>query len=526
MQSRRNIPAGAIHWVHGALFAVLYAAGMPGYDVPLLPFLSWLPFFMLSRSSGSSRQAALRGFLAGTATNLLLYYWIAYTVAVPGKIGWPLGSLAALLVSAYMGLYFSAAGFIVFRSIRRFGGAGLFAFPFAWTGLEYARSVLFTGSPWVLSGYGLSQNTVLMQAADLAGVFGLGFLLAVSNVCLFRAGECMAGRDRRRAAMHAAGAAAVLVFLLSYGAWRTSEWGKQAGGAGLRVGIAQGAIDQNLKWDPAYQRRTLEIYDRLTREAASKGAGVIVWPETAAPFFYWWEAELSREVERTAKESGVPLIFGAPWFDPSEGGKYFNSVFVLDRQGVLDGRYDKRHLVPFGEYIPLKKLFFFVRKMTEGGEDFSAGSGPALFPVPGGPAGASVCYEAVFPGIIRESVRAGAHWLVNVTNDAWFGDTVAPRQHLAMARMRAVEFRRPMARAANSGISALIDARGETVATLGLFRQGILVGEIFPGKGETVYAKTGEIFAISCTIITFFILCVLLRGTDGVRTAGRKVRRS
>ncbi|MBI5575870.1 MAG: apolipoprotein N-acyltransferase [Deltaproteobacteria bacterium] len=521
-----KIPARAVPWAHGALFAVLYASGTPGYDVPLLPFVCWLPFFTLMKSARDSRNAAWRGFLAGIGTNLLLFYWIAYTVAVPGRIGWPAGCLAALLVAAYMGSYFSAAGFIVFRLGKRFGSAGLFAFPCAWTGLEYARSVLFTGSPWMLFGYSLTQSAVLMQAADLAGVFGLGFLLTLANVCLFRAGEILSAGERRRAAMHAAGAIAVLVFFLAYGSWRISEWSRRPDGPGLRIAIAQGGIDQSVKWETAYQNKTLEIYGRLTREAASKGARITVWPETAAPFFYWWEVEMSREVERSASENGVPLIFGAPWFNPSEGGKYYNSVFLLDRQGVLEGRYDKRHLVPFGEYIPLKQVFFFVRKMTEGGEDFSAGTGPALFNVEGGPAGASVCYEAVFPGIIRESVLAGARWLVNVTNDAWFGDTVAPRQHLAMARMRAVEFRRPMVRAANSGISALIDARGEAVATLGLFRSEVLVGEIFPGKGDTIYAKTGEIFAICCTIITFFILCILLRGVDGVRTAGRKVRRA
>jgi len=520
-----RIPERAVPAAQGALFAGLYALGMPGYDIPLLPFFCWLPFLLLSRSAGNSRQAALRGFFAGMAANLLLFYWIAYTVSVPGKLGWPLGGLAALLVSAYMGAYFSAAGFFLFRLNRRFGTAGFLAFPAVWTGLEYARSVLFTGSPWVLFGYSLGGSTVLMQAADLAGVFGLGFLLVLANVCLFMAGEAVFRGERRRAAFQAAGAVAVLVFLFSYGSWRAAQWGTRTGGA-IRVGIAQGGIDQNLKWDPAYQRRTLDIYESLTREARSKGAETVVWPETAAPFFYWWEAEMSREVERMASESGVPLIFGAPWFDPSEGGKYYNSVFLLDRQGILEGRYDKRHLVPFGEYIPLKQVFFFIRKFTEGGEDFSAGSGPALFPVPGGQAGASVCYEAVFPGIIRESVLAGAQWLINVTNDAWFGDTVAPRQHLAMARMRTVEFRRPMARAANSGISALIDARGEVVASIGLSRTGVLVGEVYPRKGETVYAKTGEIFAISCTIITFFILCILLRGVDGVRTTGRKVRRA
>ena len=515
----------AVPWALGAAFASSYALGTPGYDVPALPFICWVPFFPLCASAGNPRGAALRGFLAGLAANLPLFYWIAYTVAVMGRLGWPLGTLAAVLVSAYMAVYFSAAGYFVFDLDRRYGSSGLWAFPFIWIGLEFARSLLLSGFPWMLFGYTLAGSAVLMQAADLAGVFGLGFLLVAANVLLYRAGEGFFMRKYSRGLLFAGGVAAILAFLAGYGAYRTGGGAAAPSAGKLRVGIAQGGIDQNRKWDPSFQRQTLAIYAVLSREALSKGAQVIVWPETAAPFFYGWEAEQTRMVDAVASEAGVPLILGAPWFSPSGGGKYFNSVFLINRRGVAEGRYDKRHLVPFGEYVPLKPLLFFIKKLTAGGDDFSSGTGPALFPVAGAPAGASICYEAVFPVIIRESVLSGAQWLVNVTNDAWFGDTVAPHQHLAMARMRSVEFRRPMVRAANSGISALIDDRGVATDTIGLFRAGTLVGEIAPGSAMTVYAKTGEIFAISCTIITFLILIALLRGPDGVRTAGRKIRR-
>lgn len=521
-----RLPAGASATGAGLLFAGAYAAGMPGYDVPGLPFLCLAPLIHLSVSAGTPGRAALRAFLSGLAANVLLFYWIAYTVGVPGKLGWPLGCLAVLLVSAYMALYISVAGYFLFRLHDRYGPSGLWAFPVVWTGLECARSVLFTGFPWMLLGYSLAGRTVLVQAADLAGVFGLGFLLSATGVCVYAALKRLAVGERRAAALPIAGFSVILAFLFLYGSLRLGQLGADPPDRGLRVGIAQGGIDQNRKWDPAYQSATLKIYEELTREAASRGVAVIVWPETAAPFFYGWEADLSLKIERIAAENGLPLIFGAPWFSPSEGGKYYNSVFLLDGKGVPEGRYDKRHLVPFGEYIPLRPVLFFLKKLTEGGEDFSPGTGPALFRVREGLAGASVCYEAVFPGIIRDSVLGGAQWLANVTNDAWFGDTVAPRQHLAMARMRCVEFRRPMVRAANSGISALIDARGEVVASLGLFRSGVATGEIFPAKVETAYAKTGEIFAISCTIITFLILGVLLRGGNGIRNPGRKIRSS
>ncbi len=517
---RASFPLGTV--AIGAAFTALYAFGMPGYGVRGLPFVALVPLLLLALTSESGRAAAFRGFLAGTAANLLLYYWIAHAVAVPGKLGWTVGGLAALLVSAYLAIYLSAAAWAAFRLAARFGERGLWAFPFAWVGLEYARSVLLTGFPWLLLGYGLADSPGMRQAADLAGVPGLGFLLALSSVALYRGGVLAARRSWRACTVPAAIVLAVPAFLFAYGSWRIAPAASPSAGREVRVAVAQGGIDQSVKWDPAFQEQTVAIYGALTREAAAQGAEVIVWPETAAPFFYGWEADLSREVDRIAADGGVPLIFGAPWFDPSDGGKYFNSVFLVDGGGVPRGRYDKRHLVPFGEYIPLRPVLFFLQKLTAGAGDFSAGTGPALFPVPGGAAGASVCYEALFPGIVRDGVRAGANWLVNVTNDAWFGDTVAPWQHLAMARMRSVEFRRPMVRAANAGVSAVIDAKGASVAELGLFRRGILVAAVRPGSGESFYAKTGDIFEISCAILAFLITFVPLRGRDGHWTVGGK----
>ncbi len=509
-----------------ASFAALYALGMPGYGIPGLPFVCLVPLLILSSLSGNARQAAWRGFLAGTLANLLLVYWIAYTLAVQGKLGWGLGGLAAFLLSAYMGVYISLAAAFACRLRMRFGAAGLWAFPAAWVCVEYARAVLFTGFPWLLLGYSLSGHSLLRQAADLAGVYGLGFLLASANVFLFQAAVQAMQGTRRGVVLHLSGAAAVAVFLFVYGASGKPDGDGNTAGRAVRVGIAQGAIDQSIKWDPSRQKETVEIYGALTREAKANGADLVVWPETAAPFFYGWETEMTGMVDAISADTRETIIFGAPWFDPSDGGKYFNSVFLLGEGGIPEGRYDKRHLVPFSEYIPLRSIFFFLRKLTEGEEDFSSGTGPALLTVRGAAVGASICYEAVFPGIIRDSVRGGAKWLVNVTNDAWFGDTVAPHQHLAMARMRSVEFRRPMVRAANSGISAIIDERGEVTASLGLFRRGTLVAPIRPDEGMTVYAKTGEMFAISCTIITILLLIFPRGSIHGVRDSGRKNRAS
>lgn len=518
--SRRG-PAAIL--LTGALFVLSYSLGTPGYDVPGLPLVCLAPFLALAVSARSTRQAAWRGWVAGTAGSIPLYYWIAYTVAVQGKLGWALGALAAFLVSAYVGAYFSAAAAAARGLEVRFGERGLWLFPAVWTAVEMARSYLFTGFPWMLLGYSVAGSATLRQAADLAGVHGLSFLLALSGVSVYFAGKRLSEGLSAKAAIPLIPGVAALLFLVLYG--RVGS-GLPAGSAvplpEVKVAVAQGGIDQAVKWDPENQSATLEIYKELTRQARDAGAQLVVWPETAAPFFYGWEAQLSRRLDAIVVSGGIPVIFGAPWFDPGDGGRFYNSVFHMDARGVVLGRYDKRHLVPFGEYIPLRQLLFFLRKLTAGASDFSTGTDPALFRVGAQRVAASVCYEALFPALIRDGVREGATWLVNVTNDAWFGDTVAPRQHLAMARMRCVEFRRPMVRAANSGISAVIDRDGGISASLGLFRRGILAAAIRPAAGETVYAKTGEIFGISCSILTVFAFILPLRGSHGFRIAGRE----
>ena len=514
-------PAGLL--LTGALFVLSYALGTPGYDVPGLPFLCLAPFLALAASARSARQAAVRGWIAGTAGSIPLYYWIAYTIAVQGRLGWALGALAAFLVSAYIGAYFSVAAAAARHLESRFGERGLWLFPVVWTAVEMARSYLFSGFPWMLLGYTLAGSAALRQAADLAGVHGLSFLLALSSVSVYLAGRRLCDRINARAAIPLIPGIAVILFLLLYGRSASPD---PAGSAArlpeVKVAIAQGGIDQSVKWNPENQLSTLWIYAELTGKARLAGAQAVVWPETAASFFYGWDAGLSRKLDAIAVIGGIPILFGAPWYDPAEGGKYYNSVFQMDARGVVLGRYDKRHLVPFGEYVPLRPVLFFLKKLTAGARGLLDRDLPGPVPGPRPAGGRLHMLRGALSGPDPGRGPRGATWLVNVTNDAWFGDTVAPHQHLAMARMRCVEFRRPMVRAANAGISAFIDADGGIADSLGLFRRGILVAAVRPATGETVYAKTGEIFGISCSILTIFALIFPLRGSHGIRMDGRE----
>jgi apolipoprotein N-acyltransferase len=273
----------------------------------------------------------------------------------------------------------------------------------------------------------------------------------------------------------------------------------------------QGNVPQAQKWDPATQQATLEVYRTLTADLAARGAEVIVWPETAVPAFFQRDPVARPIVVETAREASVDLVFGAPSAEPrpprSAGGEprvaYLNSAFVLGPSGAVKARYDKQHLVPFGEYVPLSGLLFFIEKLAHGIGDFEAGRSMPDVSVAGAPVGILICYEAIFPELARSvAVAHGATLLVNITNDAWFGRTAAPWQHLAQSVFRAAELKLPLVRAANTGVSALVAPTGAVLASLPLFTRDALAGTI-PRPSHppaTLYARVGDRFAQACAL--------------------------
>jgi apolipoprotein N-acyltransferase len=290
-------------------------------------------------------------------------------------------------------------------------------------------------------------------------------------------------------------AALLLLGAIGYG---TLFWRDVADGPSLRVGLLQGNIDQSRKWDRDFQATTLTIYEALARRAAADRPSLIVWPETAVPFFLRREPELGGRVHRLVAEIGIPMLIGSP--DVGADRRLYNTAFLLDGGGVVRGRYDKRHLVPFGEYVPLQPLLFFLDKLVVGIGDFGRGRDAALLPLGSARFGVTICYEVIFPAEVREFARAGAQFLVNITNDAWFGESGAPYQHLAMAAMRAVENGMYLVRAANTGITAVVAPSGEIREASRLFTRDAVVAPIRLRAGETPYARHGDILAWACVL--------------------------
>ena len=251
-----------------------------------------------------------------------------------------------------------------------------------------------------------------------------------------------------------------------------------------------------MKWDPAYQNATIDHYEKLTREAVADGAELVVWPETAAPFFFQQESELRERILDLARKLGVWLVVGSPAFSYENETLLLmhNRVYLVRPDGTADQSYDKMELVPFGEYVPLKSLFFFVDKVVEGVGDFRAGDTPVVFRTAQGNFGTLICYEGIFPELTRRFVDGGANFLVNITNDAWFGRTSAPYQHLAMATFRAIENRVPLVRVANTGFSAMVDADGTIRWRTGLFESAWRVDTISWVGIRTFYTRFGDVF--------------------------------
>jgi len=308
---------------------------------------------------------------------------------------------------------------------------------------------------------------------------------------------------RTRRFRHLPVLALVLACWLGYGHFRLVALQKlEAQSPKINVAVVQGSIAQGEKWKKEMVTATLERYFELTRQV--KGAQLIVWPETAAPFFFLRNPDLSVQVRDIAKESGGSLLFGAPaWELTAEGERYFNRAYLLSPEGEVLGYYDKAHLVPYGEYVPLRRFMPFIGKMVPMVGDFAEGPVGATLSLPDGVAlGPLVCYESIFPNLSRAQVANGARLLVNITNDAWFGKTAAAYQHLSMAVLRCVENHVCLARAANTGISAFIDAQGRILWQSELYVSAAHALELPLMPGGSLYTDYGDLFAWGCVILT------------------------
>lgn len=492
------------------------ALALPPLDV-LPAVFGWAVLAWAIRAAPGWRGAALAGWLWALGYHIAGLHWIANAMMVNAERHAWLIPFAIVGLPALLGLFTAVAAAVT----RRFADGGIAL----WLGFagcvgvtEWLRGHVLTGFPWNLPGAALDSVPALLQPASVLGAYGLGVVtvLVATAPALF----VDATVPRRRAIGLSVGLAVAVAASWFWGEARIAAIADQPVVDGVRLRIVQGNVPQRDKWNPSLKPEHLTRYLRLSRaETAATAVGpgtpaaatptVVIWPETAVAFFFEAEANISDALALAIPDGGT-LLFGAPRIERRDTAlSIHNSMVALEGNGSPRWTYDKFHLVPFGEYVPLRSVLP-LEPIVQGSRDFSPGPGPRTLAMAGAPpVSPLVCYEAIFPGDV---VGAGPRpqWLLNATNDAWFGEFSGPYQHLATARLRSIEEGLPMARVANTGISALIDPAGRVLARLGIGMTGSLDVNLPRPIKDTVYGQYGDVMFFF-TIILILGIAILAR---------------
>jgi apolipoprotein N-acyltransferase len=490
-----------------ALLGVAAAAALPPFHVMPLVVVGFTCLVWLIDGAERKRAAFAIGWWFGLGHFVAGLYWIANALLVDAR------QFAWMIPFAVVGL---SAGLAVLTGLatlatwpaRRRGVASVLALALAWSAAEWLRGHVLTGFPWNLIATIWTSGEAMMQSASLVGAYGLG-LVSVAIVAM----PAVLGHGGR--GLHRwTGVLAALAALIGLWSWGHARLGEAEESivAGVRLRLVQPNVEQSLKWDPERREGHFQRLLDLSRAPGWERATHIIWPEAAVPFALANEPDRLIAVASVTPPSGATLTGSPRAARTNQGIQVWNSLHAVDPTGGVVATFDKFHLVPFGEYVPLRDILP-IAKITPGTIDFSAGPGPGTIVVPGLPAISPViCYEVIFPGRVSDPARRPG-MIVNLTNDAWFGMSSGPYQHFAAARLRAVEEGLPLVRAANSGISGIIDGHGRVVARLELGRDGVLDADLPRALEATIYARWGDLAALVLAL-TFAMLALVVGRID------------
>ncbi|MGB5158551.1 apolipoprotein N-acyltransferase [Desulfobacterium sp. N47] len=498
--------------ISAVISGVLLTASFPKTD------LSWLAWFALvpllaSISDLGFKQSFRLGLLAGLVHYLTLLYWLSYTMGTYGHLPVYLSIPILFLFSLYLALYIAILSGLI-SSLCNKPLHLLFLVPVLWVCIEYLRSNFLTGFPWELIAYSQYKSLHIIQVSDIFGPYGVSFLLALSNTAFFIVLLLLTKTMWQKKSVSFKDAAiSMLVFIIAFtGCWyygikRIKNIDETASGSEkIRISVIQGNIGQSEKWDPAFQLSTINKYVNLSLSVKAEKPDLVVWPETAAPFYFMYDKRLTEIVLDLVSGTNSSFLIGSPSFIRKDDKiEFYNSAYMLSPKANVTGKYDKSHLVPFGEYVPLKKWLPFIGKIVENVGDFNSGKKGSTISLNSNSLGVLICYELIFPYLARAQVNNGAGLLVNMTNDAWYGTTSAPYQHFSMAVFRAVENRRTLARAANTGISGFIDPAGRIIDSTNLYKDAAITRKVPILTAKTFYTRFGDLFAFACLTIAALI---------------------
>ncbi len=491
----------------GALGGVLLALSFPPFPTRYLSLIALVPvfrYFMMTAGADVDRpirRAFALGYTLGIAYFLTLLYWISNLIpASSARMPWlmiPAMMLLVLYLSCYTALFSIAQMFL----LRRFGAASLFAAPAIWSLLELARSRGELGFSWGILSSSLVGFPTAVQGVAVYGAFGLSLVLVLVNLLVSFALFGASGRSRA-----AALAAAVLLVggHLAWGAWEIARFDREMADRadGANVAIVQPNLDLAIKWKPAYRDSIFRDIEKLTAQAAASGATLVVFPETAAPIAFSHQYSYVRWLKRIAHEHDVDLLTGFIDFTRSDDEWHsHNAAGLFSSEGQITGHYIKVNLLPFGERMPFSQYIPVLGKLDFGQANFRPGTVQTIFRSRAGTFGALICFESTFADYTRQYILRGADFLVNITNDGWFGSRVGPMQHAETAILRAVENRVTLLRAANTGISMFVDPVGRVTHRIGLDREGIFVTPICPKRGPTIFCRYGHLIFFVMVIV-------------------------
>ncbi len=488
------------------LSAILFSSAFPPSPLGFAAYFCLVPLIMALEDKNPA-SAFTMGYLFGLISNSLLLFWVGWATV--------LGTVATLgllcLYNAFLCWFYS-------QLRRRWVAGSLFLWPFLWVAMEYVRSLTEMSFPWLNLSYTQTYYLQLIQYASLWGNYAVTFWILWLNLVVY-----ILVKNAWRWKMAVPAFALLIILPYVYGSVVMSE---KTQGEEIRIALLQGNIEPKIKWDDRFLDYNMQTYVEMSREAAKKQVDMIIWPETAAPCYLAADSFYLTLVQATCDELNIPLLVGTNDYQVGPKGKlrYYNSAFLFTPLKDHPDVYNKIHLVPFSEKLPYEQVHHISDRIQLGQSDFSNGEDFTIFQVPQGRFATLICFESVYPGLVRNFVNLGAEFLVNITNDGWFGKTHGPFQHARIAVFRAIENRMAMARCANTGVSMFVDPYGRVSGATRIFVRTTVIGEI-PVKraegdspaGGTFYARYGDWFAIGCFLVSFTALALAILGKSSKR---------
>jgi apolipoprotein N-acyltransferase len=501
--------------VLAVLSGLLLTGSFPKIEIDWLSWFALVP--LLYALKELSPKGSFRiGFIAGLVHFLSLLYWLVPVMRTYGYLPWYLSISILFLFSAALALFIALFSMIL-TALGKKPIRCLAIMPPVWVSLEYIRTFIFSGFPWELLGYSQFGRLQLIQISDIFGVYGVSFLIALSNASIFITLLYFTKRrwqnseiSRYLAALSLIGLAIGVGLTWAYGLWRLNSIDQLiAASPKAQITVVQGNIEQLVKWDPAFQVATVKKYNRLSLSAKPDNPDLVIWPESATPFYFLYEIKPSELVMEGIRRVNTDFIIGSPSFVRKNNNvEYYVSAYLVSPQNKAISRYDKTHLVPYGEYVPFKKWLPFLGKIVAQVGDFVPGKRGKTIAWRDDGLGIQICYEIIFPELSRAMAKNNATLLINITNDAWFGKTSGPYQHFSMTVFRAVENRRALARSANTGISGFIDPAGRILASTPLLKEATVTRSVPLIEEKTIYTRFGDVFALACLTVSLFVILI------------------